>query len=41
MAKKEASIQSLEAFLTRAREVDQAAWVIGSVEAGEGIRVLY
>jgi selenide,water dikinase len=31
---------SLDAFLARARELDQAAWVIGEVEAGAGIRVL-
>lgn len=31
--------ETLEAFLKRARELDQAAWVIGDVEAGTGIRV--
>jgi len=31
---------SLDAFLARARALDQAAWVIGEVEAGAGIRVL-
>jgi selenide,water dikinase len=30
---------TLEDFLKRARELDQAAWVIGEVEAGTGIRV--
>ena len=29
----------LEAFLTRARETDQAAWLIGHVEAGKGIEI--
>jgi len=32
--------ESLDSFLTRAREMDQAAWVIGNVEAGAGIRVV-
>ena len=31
--------QSLKAFLTRAREVDQAAWVIGGVDKGSGIEI--
>ena len=31
--------ESLESFLTRARELDQPAWVVGGVEAGAGIRV--
>lgn len=31
--------ERVEAFLARARELDQPAWVIGSVEAGEGIEV--
>ena len=30
----------VESFLSRAREMDQAAWMIGNVEAGTGIRVL-
>lgn len=30
----------LDSFLARAREMDQAAWVIGSVQAGTGINVL-
>jgi hypothetical protein len=30
---------SLAAFLGRAREIDQATWVIGRVEAGAGIKV--
>ena len=30
----------LDSFLARARELDQAAWVVGSVEAGRGIKVL-
>jgi selenide, water dikinase len=29
----------LEAFLARARKIGQAAWVVGSVEAGTGIQV--
>ncbi len=29
----------LDSFLTRARDVDQAVWVIGSVEAGNGIDI--
>jgi selenide, water dikinase len=29
----------LDSFLTRAREVGQAVWVIGSVEAGNGIDI--
>jgi len=31
--------ESLDAFLARARAVDQATWVIGRVEAGTGIKV--
>jgi selenide,water dikinase len=31
---------SLDAFLRRAQELDQAVWVVGSVAAGAGIRVL-
>jgi selenide,water dikinase len=31
--------EKLEPFLVRAGEVDQPVWVIGSVEAGAGIRV--
>ena len=31
--------EQLEAFLTRAQEIGQAAWVVGSVEAGKGIEV--
>jgi selenide,water dikinase len=30
----------LDSFLAQAREVDQAAWVIGGVQAGTGIQVL-
>jgi selenide,water dikinase len=30
----------LDSFLMRARELDQAIWVVGSVEAGSGISVL-
>lgn len=30
----------LDAFLARAEELDQPAWVIGKAQAGEGIRVL-
>ncbi len=33
--------ENLESFLSRAREMDQATWVIGSVEMGTGIRVLF
>jgi selenide,water dikinase len=33
--------EKLEPFLSAAREMNQAVWVIGSVAAGEGIRVLY
>jgi selenide,water dikinase len=29
----------LESFLARAREKEQAVWVIGSVEAGTGIEI--
>jgi len=29
----------LEAFLARAREMDQAVWVIGSVETGAGLEI--
>lgn len=32
--------EQLNAFLARARELDQAAWVVGNVEEGTGIRVL-
>ena len=32
--------EQLSAFLARARELDQAAWVVGNVEEGTGIRVL-
>ena len=32
--------QKLEAFLARARDVDQAAWVIGEVKPGTGIEVV-
>ncbi len=32
--------EKLDAFLARARELDQAAWVVGDVEAGTGIRVV-
>jgi selenide, water dikinase len=31
--------EKLERFLERAKEIDQAAWVVGSVEAGTGIRI--
>jgi len=31
--------EKLDSFLTRARELDQAAWVIGRVELGKGIEV--
>ena len=31
----------VDSFLARAREIDQAAWMIGKVEAGTGIKVLY
>ena len=33
------SAEKLESFLARARELDQAAWVVGHVEAGSGITV--
>jgi selenide,water dikinase len=33
--------EKLEPFLAGAREMNQAVWVIGSVSAGEVIRVLY
>ena len=33
--------EKLEPFLSGAREMNQAVWVIGSVAAGVGIRVLY
>jgi len=33
--------ENLESFLSRAREMDQTSWVIGSVETGTGIRVLF
>jgi len=32
--------QKLESFVTRAHELGQSVWVIGSVEAGAGIRVV-
>jgi selenide,water dikinase len=32
--------ENLDAFLARARELDQPAWVVGDVEAGTGIRVV-
>ena len=32
-------LDRLDSFLARAREVDQAAWVIGNVEAGTGIEI--
>jgi len=31
---------NLDAFLQRALEMEQAVWVVGSVEAGEGIKIL-
>lgn len=31
--------QSLDSFLARAQEMDQAAWVIGSVEEGSGVEI--
>jgi selenide,water dikinase len=31
--------EKLDVFLTRAREMDQTLWVIGSVEAGRGIKI--
>jgi selenide,water dikinase len=31
--------EKLESFLARARELDQAVWVVGHVEAGSGITV--
>lgn len=31
--------EKVEAFLSRAREIGQAAWVVGRVEAGSGIQV--
>ena len=31
--------EKLDAFLARAHEMDQAAWVIGRVESGAGISV--
>jgi len=31
--------EKLEAFLARAREIGQAAWVVGRVETGSGIRI--
>ena len=33
-------IEHLDAFLARAQEIGQAAWVVGSVESGTGIQVL-
>jgi selenide, water dikinase len=32
--------EKLDSFLTRGREIDQAAWVIGRVETGTGIEVI-
>jgi selenide,water dikinase len=32
--------ENLDSFLARARELDQAAWIVGNVEAGTGIRVM-
>jgi selenide,water dikinase len=32
--------EKLDVFLRRAREMDQALWVIGSVEGGRGIKVI-
>ena len=32
-------IEHLDAFLSRAQEIGQAAWVVGTVESGTGIRV--
>jgi selenide,water dikinase len=32
--------EKLDAFLARAHAMDQAMWVIGSVEAGRGIKVI-
>jgi selenide,water dikinase len=29
----------LDSFLARAKEIGQAAWVVGSVEAGTGIQI--
>jgi selenide,water dikinase len=31
--------EKLGQFLTRAKELDQAVWVVGTVEAGSGIKV--
>ena len=31
--------EKLDLFIARAGELDQAVWVVGSVEAGSGIRV--
>ncbi|MCK7480815.1 MAG: AIR synthase-related protein [Candidatus Moduliflexus flocculans] len=31
--------EKLEEFTSRARELDQAVWVVGSVETGSGINV--
>jgi selenide,water dikinase len=31
--------EKLDAFLARAKELDQSAWVIGKVEQGSGIQV--
>ncbi len=31
--------EKLESFIARAKELDQAVWVVGSVEAGSGIKV--
>ena len=33
--------ERLDAFLTRASEMHQAVWVIGNVEAGAGIRIIF
>jgi selenide, water dikinase len=32
--------ERLDAFLARAKELDQAAWVIGEVKSGSGIRII-
>ena len=34
------SRRNVDAFLDRAQEMDQAAWIVGSVETGAGIRIL-
>lgn len=33
--------QNLDLFLSRAREIDQTAWIIGMVREGKGIKVLF